>query len=74
VNVDTDATEKEYGIDSEIRYRDALDNSKISDTIKVEVVLERRQGAFFTNPIFIIVVLAVIIGAGYYILVYRKKH
>lgn len=73
VNVDTDATEKEYGIDSEIRYRDALDNSKISDTIKVEVVLERRQGAFFTNPIFIIVVLAVIIGAGYYIFVYRKK-
>jgi len=73
VNVDTDATEKEYGIDSEIRYRDALDNSKISDTMKVQVALERRQAAFFTNPIFIIVILAVVIGAGYYIFVYRKK-
>jgi len=73
VNVDTDATEKEYGIDSEIRYRDALDNSKISDTMKVQVALERRQAAFFTNPIFVIVILAVVIGAGYYIFVYRKK-
>ncbi|MDI6866423.1 COG1361 S-layer family protein [Methanoculleus sp.] len=73
VNVDTDATEKKYGIDSEIRYRDALDNSKISSTMKVQVALERRQGALFTNTIFIIVILAVIIGAGYYIFVYRKK-
>ncbi len=73
VNVDSDGTEKEYGIDSEIRYRDDLDNSKISDTMKVKVALEKRQGAFFTNTVFLIAVLAVIIGAGYYIFVYRKK-
>ncbi|KDE55950.1 COG1361 S-layer family protein [Methanoculleus sp. MH98A] len=73
VNVDNDGTEKEYGIDSEIRYRDDLDNSKISDTMKVQVALERRQGTLFTNPVFLIAVLAVIIGAGYYIFVYRKK-
>ncbi len=73
VNVDNDGTEKEYGIDSEIRYRDELDNSKISDTMKVKVALERRQGAFFTNPVFLVVLAAIIIGAGYYIFVYRKK-
>lgn len=73
VNVDNDGTEKEYGIDSEIRYRDDLDNSKISDTMKVQVALERRQGTLFTNPVFLVAVLAVIIGAGYYIFVYRKK-
>jgi hypothetical protein len=73
VNVDGDGTEKEYGIDSEIRYRDDLDNSKISDTMKVRVALEKRQGTLFTNPVFLAVLAAVIIGAGYYIFVYRKK-
>jgi len=73
VSVDSEGTEKDYGIDSEIRYRDELDNSKISDTLKVQVALVERSGAFFTNPLFILVVLAVIIGAGYYIFVYRKK-
>ena len=73
VNIDGDATVKEYGIDSEIRYRDALDNSKISDTMKVTVALKPREGTIFTNPVFLIVIAAVIIGAGYYIFVYRKK-
>jgi hypothetical protein len=73
MNVDGDGTEKEYGIDSEIRYRDDLDNSKISDTMKVKVALEKSQGTFFTNPVFLVVLAAVIIGAGYYIFVYRKK-
>ncbi|MCK9319131.1 CARDB domain-containing protein, partial [Methanoculleus sp.] len=73
VNVDGDGTEKEYGIDSEIRYRDDLDNSKISDTMKVRVALEKRQGTLFTNPVFLVAIAAVIIGAGYYIFVYRKK-
>jgi hypothetical protein len=73
VSIDADATLKEYGIDSEIRYRDDLDNSKISDTMKVRVALEKKQGALFTNPVFLVAIAAVIIGAGYYIFVYRKK-
>ncbi|MCE5338278.1 MAG: S-layer protein [Methanomicrobiaceae archaeon] len=73
VSIDADATLKEYGIDSEIRYRDDLDNSKISDTMKVQVALEKKQGALFTNPVFLVAIAAVIIGAGYYIFVYRKK-
>jgi len=73
VNVDSDGTAKEYGIDSEIRYRDELDNSKTSDTVKVRVALENREGTIFTSPVFLVIVAAVIIGAGYYIFVYRKK-
>ncbi len=73
VSIDADATLKEYGIDSEIRYRDDLDNSKISDTMKVRVALEKKQGALFTNPVFLAAIAAVVIGAGYYIFVYRKK-
>ncbi len=73
VNVDTDATLKTYGLDSEIRYRDALDNSQISDTMKVQVDLVQQSGSLFTNPIVLIVLAVVILGGGYYILVYRKK-
>lgn len=73
VSVDSGGTLKEYGIDSEIRYRDDLDNSKISDTMKVRAVLERKPGALFTNPVFLVVIAVIIIGAGYYIFVHRKK-
>ena len=73
VSIDADATLKEYGIDSEIRYRDDLDNSKISDTMKVQVALEKKEGTLFTNPVFLAVIAVVIIGAGYYIFAYRKK-
>jgi len=73
VSIDADATLKNYGIDSEIRYRDDLDNSKISDTMKVQVVLEKKEGTLFTNPVFLAVIAVAIIGAGYYIFVYRKK-
>ena len=73
VSIDADATLKNYGIDSEIRYRDDLDNSKISDTMKVQVALEKKEGTLFTNPVFLAVIAVAIIGAGYYIFVYRKK-
>ncbi|MDD4127197.1 MAG: CARDB domain-containing protein, partial [Methanomicrobium sp.] len=37
VSVDSEATLKTYGVDTEIRYRDALDNSQISDSMKAHV-------------------------------------
>jgi len=74
VSVESDGTIKEYGLDTEIRYRDALDNSQISDSMKVEVsVVKRTQGAFMSNPILITVLIVVIIGAGYYIWSRRKQ-
>lgn len=75
MTVDSGATPKSYGLDSEIRYRDALDNSQISDTIKVRVDVVQSPGILGTlaNPLTIVVIVA-IAGAGlYYILVQRKK-
>jgi hypothetical protein len=75
VTVASGATPKIYGLDSEIRYRDALDNSQISDTIKVQVGVVEKEGllGLLMNPIVIIIILA-LLGAGlYYILVKRKK-
>jgi hypothetical protein len=71
ISVDSSATDKEYGLDSEIRYRDALDNSQISDTMKVQVTVEKSSSIL---PIIGVLVLAAGIGAaGYYLLVKRKK-
>ena len=44
VSVDRSATIKEYGLDSEIRYRDGLGNTYISDTMKVKVNVKPRTG------------------------------
>jgi hypothetical protein len=75
VNVDNGATIKAYGLDSEIRYRDALKNSQISDTMKVQVTLVEQEGLMniFANPLVLSVIGVVILGGGYYIMVQRKK-
>ncbi|MDD1719122.1 MAG: S-layer protein [Methanoregulaceae archaeon] len=70
LGADGAATVKEYGLDSEIRYRDALDNSQISDTMKVRIVLIPRSGL---DPITISIIAVVLIGAAYYFLVVRRK-
>jgi len=73
VTIDSGATIKQYGLDSEIRYRDALDNSQISDTMKLAVTVEKTGSVagIFSNPIVLALIAAVLIGAGYYI--YRKR-
>ncbi|HPH35172.1 MAG TPA: S-layer protein, partial [Methanoregulaceae archaeon] len=72
MSVDNSATPKEYGLDSEIRYKDALGNSQISDTMKVEVTVEE------TSPVMtimlILVVIVALIAAGYYFLIVKKKN
>ncbi|HRS93420.1 MAG TPA: COG1361 S-layer family protein [Methanolinea sp.] len=72
VNVDAGAVLKEYGLDSEIRYRDALDNSVISDTMKVRVkVVSPGISPLAIAGIFVLVALAA--GAVYYIRKNQKK-
>ncbi len=75
VSVDSGATVKTYGLDSEIRYRDALDNSQISDTMKVEVEVVPRSTSMtlFSNPLVISLVAVLIVGIGYYLLRRRKQ-
>ena len=75
VTVAAGATPKDYGLDSEIRYRDALDNSQISDTIKVQVEVVQGVGllGLLTNPVTIVLIIALAGGGVYYILAKRKK-
>ena len=75
VSVDRTATIKEYGLDSEIRYRDALDNTYISDTMKVKITVVQTTGlaAILSNPVYIAIIIAGIIGIVYLIFHFRKK-
>ena len=75
VSVDRSATIKEYGLDSEIRYRDALDNTYISDTMKVKINVKSPAGiaSVLSNPIYISIIIAGIIGVVSLIYHFRKK-
>jgi hypothetical protein len=75
ISTDKAAVPKDYGLDAEIRYRDALDNSQISDTMKVQVTVAQRTGlaVIMANALLIVVVVAIVAAAGYYLLVMRKK-
>lgn len=75
ISVDRTATIKEYGLDSEIRYRDALENTYISDIMKVRINVTSPTGltTVLSNPIYLSIILAGIIGAVYLAYHYRKK-
>jgi uncharacterized membrane protein len=75
ISVDRTATIKEYGLDSEIRYQDSLDNTYISDTMKVNIIVNSPAGitALLSNPIYISIIVAAIIGIIYLIYHFRKK-
>ncbi len=74
ISVDGSAIEKEYGLDSEVRFRDALDNSIISDPIKVRitVVKDAGIGVFLgSSPVILVIIAVAIIGGGYWL--YRRR-
>ncbi len=73
--VSEEAEIKTYMLDAEIRYRDALDNSQVSDTFKVPVSVEPMpaSGGLVSMLPVILVIVIIGIGAGYYLLVMRKK-
>jgi hypothetical protein len=75
MSLDRSATIKEYGLDSEIRYRDELDNTYISDTMKVKINVTAPAGAtaILSNPIYLSIIVALIIGAVYLVYHFRKK-
>jgi hypothetical protein len=75
MSIDRTATIKEYGLDSEIRYRDALDNTYISDTMKVKINVVQTTGlaAILSNPVYIAIIIAGIIGVVYLVIHFRKK-
>jgi hypothetical protein len=70
ISLDKSATIKEYALDSEVRYRDALDNSLISDPMKVRIVV-KEENSLLSNPIVLAGIAAAVILIGY--LVYRQR-
>jgi hypothetical protein len=75
MSADDTAVIKDYTLDTEVRYRDALDNSQVSDTIKVPVQVQPKPASNgFVQVLPAIGIIALIcISAGYYVLVMRKK-
>jgi hypothetical protein len=75
MSADDTAAVKDYTLDTEIRYRDALDISHSSDIIHVQVQVQPKPAsAGIMQALPIIVVIALIcIGAGYFFLVMKKK-
>jgi hypothetical protein len=71
VSVDESATTKEYGLDSEIRYRDALGNSQISDTMKVKITI--GESSILIPVIAGVLLLLGVSGAAYYFIRKKKK-
>ena len=72
VSVDSGATIKEYGLDSEVLYRDALDNQFTSDPLKVnvEVVHAPSLTDAVGLPALLAIILVILAAAGY--AAYRK--
>jgi hypothetical protein len=74
VTVDASATVKNYSLDSEIRYRDALNNDQISDTIPVPLSVIAPTGiqALLANP-WVIAIIVIVALALIYVLRTRWK-
>jgi len=68
IDTDSDATPKEYGINSEIKYTDVNGDSIISESMKIPVVVEPASASLLLPAI---VVLVIIVAAGAYI--YRRR-
>jgi len=75
VIVDRSATIKEYGLDAEIRYMDALDTTYVSDVLKVQINVNSPTGIniLLSNPGYILIIVVGIIGIAFLIRNYRKK-
>jgi uncharacterized membrane protein len=64
-----------YPLNTEVRYRDELDNSQVSDTFTAPVVVTEPSatGGLGQIPGVLTLLVLIVIGAGYYALVMRKK-
>jgi hypothetical protein len=75
ITTDSGATLGNHSLDTEVRYRDAQDDSQISDTFKVPVlvVAPPASSSIVSMLPALIVIVLIVAAAGYYLLVMRKK-
>jgi hypothetical protein len=68
LDVDSDATPKDYGINSEIKYTDVNGDTVISESMKIPVIVKAPSSSLILPAA---IVLIIVIAAGGYM--YRKK-
>jgi len=68
LDVDSDATPKDYGINSEIKYTDINGDSVISESMKIPVVVKAASTSLLMPAIAILIIIAAV--GGY---IYRRK-
>jgi len=75
ISASSSAAPGSYTLDTEVRYRDALDNSQISDTFRAPVTVVPRPASDAVIPMAIaaVVIIGIIAIAAYYLLVVRRK-
>ncbi len=70
VDVDSDATPKEYGINSEIKYTDVNGDTVISESMKIPVAVKAAQSSLLLPALAVLIVL---IAIGGYLYKRRQK-
>ena len=74
ISADSNAPTGTYPLDTEVRYRDQLDNSQVSDTFTANVTISQKPPASPLDQVAeTAAVIVIIAAAGYYLLVMRKK-
>jgi hypothetical protein len=86
ISSDSTATPGTYPLNTEVRYRDQLDNSQVSDTFTSPVVVAEppapaglaqfvspASGGVWQAPVALTIIVLMVIGLGYYALVMKKK-
>ena len=68
IDVDSDATPKDYGINSEIKYTDVNGDTVISESMKIPVVVKAVSSSLLLPALIVLIIIA---AAGGYM--YRKR-
>ena len=68
LDVDSDATPKDYGINSEIKYTDVHGDTVISESMKIPVTVKAAASSLLLPAVIVLIIL---VAAGGYM--YRKK-
>ena len=63
LDVDSDATPKDYGINSEIKYTDVNGDTVISESMKIPVVVNAASASLLLPAAAVIIVIVAIAGA-----------
>ncbi|MDD1762331.1 MAG: hypothetical protein LUQ59_08865 [Methanothrix sp.] len=71
IDVDSDATPKEYGINSEIKYTDVNGDSVVSESLKIPVVVKAAASSLLLPVLAVLIII--IVACGYLYMRKRKR-